>query len=75
MNRLMDLGFYWARDMGFQKIDLGGSFDYKDKWAPENGEKWEFNICPSNIIFERRVSDLLHKGRHRLGIFWGDRCD
>jgi hypothetical protein len=75
MNRLMDLGFYWVRDMGFQKIDLGGSFDYKDKWAPENGEKWEFSVCPSNIMFERRASELLRKARGCLGIFSGDKCD
>ena len=52
MTRLMDLSFYWARDMGFEKMDLGGSFDYKEKWAPEDGHKWEFEIGPLSIYLK-----------------------
>jgi GNAT superfamily N-acetyltransferase len=46
MTRLMDLSFSWARDMGFDGIDLGGSYEYKRKWAPLSGQKWTFIVSP-----------------------------
>ena len=56
MTRLMDLSFYWAREMGFEEIDLGGSFDYKEKWAPANGEKWEFDVAPAYLLIKATAS-------------------
>jgi len=66
MTRLMDLSFSWAREMGFEKIDIGGSFDYKNKWAPEEGEKWEFDVSPRNIMLEKKASHLVMKVKNRL---------
>jgi hypothetical protein len=49
MSHLWDLSFNWAKEMGFAKIDIGGSFDYKEKLAPENGKKWEFDVSPRRV--------------------------
>ena len=58
MTRVWDLSFHWAREMGFDGIDLGGSFDYKKPWAPERGEKWEFTVRPGYTSFEERAYRL-----------------
>jgi hypothetical protein len=68
MGRLIDLLFYWAKDMGFRKIDIGGSFDYKDKWAPEEGRKWEFTVCPRGILLGQQFLDLTQRVRNRLTV-------
>jgi hypothetical protein len=59
MTRLIDLSFTWARDAGFETLDIGGGHDYKDHWAPPNAEKWEFRVCPVYILLARRCSDML----------------
>jgi hypothetical protein len=56
MNRLEELMFYWAKERGFTKIDMGGSHDYKERWAPEDGAKWEFTVCSEYVLRERRIS-------------------
>jgi len=61
MTRHIDLTFVWAKDMGFDRIDLGGSHDYKQKWAPQNGEKWKFDICPENILLQKQISALVSR--------------
>jgi hypothetical protein len=66
MTHLINLSFHWAREMGFEKIDIGGSFDYKEKWAPEDGEKWEFEICPGYIYLKKRTLRLLRRGWKKL---------
>lgn len=63
MNRMMDLSFYWAKDRGFEQIDLGGSFQYKEKWAPQNGEKWEFDVTPRYIPLRDSASQLWSRVR------------
>jgi hypothetical protein len=63
MTRLMDLSFYWAREKGFETIDLGGSFDYKEKWAPKNGEKWEFDVSSRYIRLREGASRLWSRAR------------
>jgi hypothetical protein len=69
MRCLIDRSFYWVREMGFEKLDLGGGFDYKEKWAPVGGTKWEFNVSPSNITLKGYASDLLQKARKHLNSF------
>lgn len=51
MNRLIDLSFFWSKEKAFNRIDLGGSADYKKKWAPEAGQKYQFRISPTFSIF------------------------
>jgi GNAT superfamily N-acetyltransferase len=41
--RLMDLAFDWARALGARNIDLGGLHAYKGRWAPELGDRYEFD--------------------------------
>jgi hypothetical protein len=59
MTRLMDFGFSWARDMGLDSVDIGGSFDYKNKWAPPLGAKCTFTVLPTNLLLERRAYQLI----------------
>ena len=59
MNRLMEMAFWWARDMGFNGISLGGMHDYKKNWAPERGQYIEFNVYPDIMLVGDRVSKLL----------------
>ena len=66
MTRLMDLSFYWAKERGFETIDLGGSFDYKEKWAPQSGEKWEFDVCPRFMLLRERASQLWSGARKMI---------
>ena len=47
--RLMDLAFSWAALAGFQTIDMGGQHEYKIRWAPEEGERWWFSVCPEPL--------------------------
>ena len=61
MNRLWDLSFYWAKEFGFERIDLGGSFEYKKNWAPQNGNKWTFTIFPENIVLEKTFQRFLRR--------------
>lgn len=62
MNRLIDMCFHWAREKGFENIDIGGSQDYKDRWAPENGTKWEFRVCPDFISKFSRAKSIVRTG-------------
>jgi hypothetical protein len=66
MSRLIDLAFSWGRDMGFAKMDFGGSFPYKERWAPEDGKKWQFTVCPGHVLIERRACELARSGRDKL---------
>jgi hypothetical protein len=65
MNRLLEMQFFWARDMGFDGIDLGGTFDYKKRWAPERGQYMIFTVCPDNILVGDRVSKLIGTVRRK----------
>lgn len=44
--RLLDLGFSWAREMGFGSIDIGGGYSYKKCWAPPMGTKRTVLVSP-----------------------------
>ena len=66
MTWLMASIFYWSKERGFAKIDMGGSFDYKERWAPEEGEKWEFVVCPDYVRSERRIIAFVEKVENRL---------
>jgi hypothetical protein len=61
MTWLMASIFHWSKERGFTKIDMGGSFDYKERWAPEEGEKWEFVVCPDYVRSERQFSAFVEK--------------
>jgi hypothetical protein len=52
---IMDRIFQWAASSGYYNLDLGGLYDYKEKWAPQVGNRWVINICPEHIYQARRV--------------------
>jgi hypothetical protein len=58
MNRLMEMAFWWARDMGFDGISLGAHHDYKKDWAPERDRYMSFTVCPDIALVGDRVSRL-----------------
>lgn len=65
--RLMDIAFHWAAEAGFEKMDIGGGFDeYKGRWAPMDGEKYTYNICPGHLHALRRVNQYWRAARARL---------
>ena len=58
--RLIDLVFSFAVENGFETMDIGGGHDYKQKWAPQEGERWQFNICPEYLY---RAKQAVNWGR------------
>jgi CelD/BcsL family acetyltransferase involved in cellulose biosynthesis len=42
--RLLDAVHHWATDAGYDKHDFGGGHDYKKRWAPEDGSRWQFTV-------------------------------
>lgn len=53
--RLIDLSFSFAAESGFERLDLGGGHEYKKYWAPQEGERWWFNICPEPLFRAKQV--------------------
>jgi hypothetical protein len=64
--RLMDECFNLARDLGCDTFDLGGVSDYKEKWAPADGERY-FAIFKPRPGLLRRTRALASRARRRLG--------
>jgi hypothetical protein len=63
---MIDLTFSWAAEGGFETMDLGGGHDYKERWAPQEGERWWFNICPESLHRAKQVVNLAHKVRGKV---------
>lgn len=58
-NRLIQMTFYWAKDKGFNAIDIGGGHDYKRSFAPPMGERYELKVAPtSTYLAEKAVRKL-----------------
>lgn len=53
--RLIDLVFSFAAENGFEMFDMGGGHDYKKQWAPQEGERWWFNISPEPLYRAKQV--------------------
>jgi hypothetical protein len=53
--RLFDLVIDWAADAGFAKVDVGGGHAYKARWAPQDGERWYFNVCPARLYLAKQI--------------------
>ncbi|NLO27798.1 MAG: GNAT family N-acetyltransferase [Actinobacteria bacterium] len=56
--RIIDLVFSFAAEQGFDTMDIGGGHAYKKHWAPQEGARWQFNICPSSLYRAKQVSKL-----------------
>ena len=61
MTRLIEQVFFWAREMGFKKVDIGGVQSYKKRWAPQDGERWEFRISPYYLFYVKRFTEIVQK--------------
>jgi len=59
MTYLIDRSFQWARQMGYNSMDIGGDHDYKRGWAPEHGRKWRFTVRPHYALLGTRASSTL----------------
>jgi CelD/BcsL family acetyltransferase involved in cellulose biosynthesis len=57
-HRCLDLATYWAADAGFARFDLGGFHEYKSHWAPQDGVRWMFSVCPAHLQARRRAENL-----------------
>jgi GNAT superfamily N-acetyltransferase len=65
---LMDQTFSWAKEAGFNSIDMGGDYsDYKKHWAPVSGEKINVNICPPRLHFFKNLKGILKRMNSRIG--------
>ncbi|MBN1464117.1 GNAT family N-acetyltransferase [candidate division KSB1 bacterium] len=59
---LMVLIFSWAKNAGFNGVDIGGDYsDYKQHWAPQDGEKTNINVCPTRLMLSKRVRSALDR--------------
>ncbi len=70
-DRTIDLTFSFAAERGFETLDIGGGHSYKHHWAPQQGERWSFTICPTgrrvgNWLI-RQQGSLRRKARRVLG--------
>lgn len=64
--RLLDSAFGFARERGFECVDLGGTQAYKQRLAPQNGVRWDFRISPARLHQSRRILGWLTGAGHRL---------
>ena len=64
--RLMELAFQWAAESRFRKIDLGGDHEYKLRWAPRDGVKQVFTVCPGYIMLAKRASKFAWRVHNKL---------
>jgi hypothetical protein len=56
--RLIDELFALAEQEGLDEVDLGGGHDYKGKWAPVGGHRYEFVVEPTLALVRRVVPGL-----------------
>ena len=54
---VMDRVFAWTRERGFKGLDLGGTAQYKERWAPVGGRKFVVEVLP----FYRSIADRLRR--------------
>ena len=57
-NRLSSEIFYWAAQNGFKSLNWGGEFEYKKRWAPENGIFMFFELSPPAAYLYQRAAKV-----------------
>lgn len=62
--RVIDESFARAHQLGATRFDMGASFPYKKRWAPEEGSVHQFVVSPVVITFAHKL--------RRLGRGWTD---
>jgi GNAT superfamily N-acetyltransferase len=64
--RLLQLTFEWAKEAGFARIDIGGGREYKERWAPVDGEWQVYAYSPMPDFYLNKLRNL--PGKLRAGI-------
>ncbi|MBE0699482.1 MAG: GNAT family N-acetyltransferase [Anaerolineaceae bacterium] len=64
--RLIELVFSWATAAGYKTFDIGGGHEYKQKWAPQAGERWYINTCPGYIHFTKQAVQKIMSVKNNL---------
>jgi hypothetical protein len=62
-DRLIDISFSFAKENGFETFDIGGGHPYKKQWAPEDGQRWWFNVSPE---FIHRIKEAINWGKRLI---------
>lgn len=68
-NRLMELVVEWTLAQGLA-INFGGGFEYKDKWAPEDGGYWQFSMWPWSYRARSLPTRSIASASRRAGTTW-----
>ena len=65
--RILALSFEWGSQAGFHHLDLGGGYQYKQLWAPANGERLLIRYCPEGLFRARQLGSTLRKVWRSVG--------
>jgi hypothetical protein len=50
---LDELFFRWSANSPYERVDLGGGFDYKAQWSDPDGVRARFSVAPSHLAAAR----------------------
>lgn len=50
---LDELFFRWSANSPYERVDLGGGFDYKARWSDPDGVRARFSVAPSHLAAAR----------------------
>jgi hypothetical protein len=64
---VLDHIFHWAAEQGYKKFDMGGDYPHhKKRWAPQDGQKFTFNICPGYKYYAKQILDKMARVRTNI---------
>ena len=66
MSRVNDFFFHWGVEAGYSYFDIGGGPKYKRRWAPQQGERYQFSVGPFSHRILRHTLQLWRNARERL---------
>jgi hypothetical protein len=62
-HRLFDAIQWCGREQGFEKLDFGGALEYKGRYAPEDGARWQLTFAPDSIDARRLGRAILTRAK------------
>ncbi len=71
--RLDDYFFMFGKEKGYEFIEIGAGHEYKDKWAPQEGTRYSFRICPEHIHRAKQVVGLARDAKQKVTRWLRDR--
>jgi hypothetical protein len=63
---LDELFYRWAACSPYQRVDLGGGFDYKARWSDPDGIRARFSIAPTHLAVARHGLVVARWFRERM---------